>query len=99
MEFKTALAFNTPVNNMDNGWNCIVNDLLNIGAGIIKSSSNRGYGLDHFKNIFNYYYYYYEEYKIESENEEISTMIVFCKDTELALNQELSFTLKSLENI
>lgn len=86
MEFKTGLEFTIPIDKEDNGWNCIVNDLLNIGSGIIKSSTRRGYGLDHFKNIFNYFFIL-PEYISENENEGISTMIVFCKDTELSIDQ------------
>ncbi|PWH81909.1 hypothetical protein [Brumimicrobium oceani] len=56
MEFKTGLSFVAPTNKADNGWNCIINDLINIGAVKIKSSTKRGSGLEHFINAFNYYY-------------------------------------------
>ncbi len=37
MEFKTGKRFELPIDNYDNGWNCVINDLLNIGFGKVIS--------------------------------------------------------------
>lgn len=84
MEFKTGLSFVPPINEVENGWNCIINDLINIGAGKIKCNTKRGSGLEHFINAFNYFFFF-PEYKLENENTGIPKVIIFCKDTELGL--------------
>jgi hypothetical protein len=84
MEFKTGLSFVTPTKKVDNGWNCIINDLINIGAEKIKGSTKRGSGLEHFINAFNYFFFF-PEYKLENENTGLPKVIIFCKDTKLEI--------------
>jgi len=86
MELKTGKKFTNPIDNNDIGWNCIINDLLNIGTGRVTSSIKRSSGLDFFINAFNYYYYY-PEYKLENEESGIPKMIIICKDTEMVNNE------------
>lgn len=85
MELKTGLSFNPPKDNSSNNWDCIINDLLNIGSGVVKSSTKRGYGLDYFKDRFNFFFFF-PEYKQENESEGMSQLFVFCKDTELSID-------------
>lgn len=85
MELKTGKKFVNPIDKEDIGWNCIISDLLNIGTGKVKSSIDRGYGLDFFINAFNYYYYY-PEYKIENEETGIPKIIIICKNTERSID-------------
>jgi hypothetical protein len=83
MEFKTGLPFVKPNDSIDNGWNCIINDLLNVGSGKVKSSTLRsGFGLNYFMDAFNYYYYF-SEFALDNKNTGIPKIIIFCKDTEL----------------
>ncbi|PZU87838.1 MAG: hypothetical protein DI529_06630 [Chryseobacterium sp.] len=84
LEMKSGLSFTTPIDKNDSGWNCIINDLINVGTGKVKNNIKRGYGLNHFINHFNYFFFY-PEYIMENENFGIPKIIIFCKDTELAL--------------
>lgn len=84
LELKTGLSFSPPKNSTDNSWNCIVNDLMNIGTGIVPSSIGRGSGVDYIVNAFNDYDYY-PEYKKEFDYTGIPKMIVICKDKERRL--------------
>ena len=81
MELKTGKKFEIPSDSNDNGWNCIINDLLNVGSGAIKSSTERGYGIKELINAFNYYYYY-PEYWRENEEAGIPKLLIICRDTE-----------------
>ena len=81
MELKTGKEFTIPTDEKDNGWNCIINDLLNIGSGSVKSSTERGYGIKELINAFNFFFYY-PEYWIENEETGIPKLLVICRDTE-----------------
>lgn len=80
MEFKTGMSFSKPSDSIENGWNCIVNDLINIGTGKVPSTTNRGLGLDYVIDAFNYYTYY-AEYN-ETFPDGIPKLIIICKDKE-----------------
>lgn len=83
MEFKTGLPFVPPNNPQENDWNCIINDLLNVGTGKVKSQTVRsGFGLDYFVNAFNDYDYFPEFY-LDNNDFGIPKLIILCKDTEL----------------
>ena len=86
MEFKTGMSFSKPLDSNDNGWNCIVNDLINIGTGKIPSSRSRGLGLDYLINAFNHYLYY-PKYKQDFQ-EGIPKLIIICRDTERKISKE-----------
>lgn len=81
LELKTGLEFNIPTGNFDIGWNCIVNDLLNVGIGKVPSSTNRGYGLDYLINSFNFFFFF-PEYRLSLKDPGIPKLMIFCKDTE-----------------
>lgn len=86
LELKMGLKFTTPRNKLDNGWNCIVNDLLNVGSGKAPSRTVRGIGLEHLKNLFNYYYYY-PEYKAEHDRPGVPILLIICKDNERSIEK------------
>ena len=81
MEFKTGLAFKLPQNSNEIGWDCIINDLLNIGTRKVYSSIKRGSGLEYFLNAFNNFSYF-PEYKLEFKESGIPMLVIICKDTE-----------------
>lgn len=80
LELKTGLVFNTPTNDFENGWDCIVSDLINVGIDKVVSKNKRGTGLDYFINKFNYLFLY-PEYKLELEDSGIPKLLIICKDT------------------
>mgnify|MGYP003605960240 CR=1 FL=1 len=86
MEFKTGLTFLKPLDATENGWNCIINDLINIGTGKIPSTRNRGLGLDYVIDAFNDYTYY-PEYK-QNFPDGIPKLIIICKDKERQVSTE-----------
>lgn len=86
LELKMGLEFTTARNKHDNGWNCIVNDLLNVGSGKAPSRTVRGIGLEHLKDLFNYYYYY-PEYKAEHDRPGVPIMLIICKDKERSVEK------------
>ena len=88
LELKMGLKFNTPKNKLDNGWNCIVNDLLNVGSGKAPSRTVRGIGLEHLKDLFNYYYYY-PEYKALNNRPGLPIMLIICKDKERSIENQM----------
>jgi hypothetical protein len=65
-----------------NNWDCIIDDLINVGTGKVPSETTRGTGLKFILDIFNYYYYY-DEYKLETENPGLPTLYVIVQDKEL----------------
>lgn len=83
MEFKTGKKFSIPTEALQNDWDCIIHDLINIGTGVNPSSKNRGNGFSELIDSFNYFFFY-PEYKLEFDFQGISTMLIICKDTERA---------------
>lgn len=74
-------TFKTPLAGEDE-WNCIVDDMINIGTGKVPSSTARGYGLPFILDKFNFFFVF-EEYKMEIPNEGIPTIYIIVQDNEL----------------
>jgi hypothetical protein len=66
----------------DNGWNCIIDDLINVGTGKNPSSQVRGFGLDFVLDSFNYFLNF-EEYQLELPHEGMPSMFIIVQDREL----------------
>lgn len=65
-----------------NDWDCIIDDLINVGTGKVASSTSRGAGLKFVLDSFNYFFFY-DEYKMELENPGLPSIYVIVQDTEL----------------
>lgn len=71
-----------PPSNVSNDWNCIIDDLVNVGTGKVSSSIGRGEGLKFVLDVFNFYFIL-TEYKLELENPGLPTLFIIVQDTEL----------------
>ena len=65
-----------------NDWDCIIEDLINVGTGKITSSTSRGAGLKFVLDSFNFLFFY-DEYKMELDNPGLPTIYIIVQDTEL----------------
>jgi hypothetical protein len=66
-----------------NNWDCIIDDLINVGTGKVPSNTNpRGEGLEFILDSFNFFFFY-DEYKLELDNPGLPTMCIIVQDTEL----------------
>jgi len=74
-------SFKTPIAGEEE-WNCIVDDMINIGTGKVSSSTVRGYGLPFILDKFNYFFFL-GEYKMEIPDDGIPTIYIIVQDNEL----------------
>ncbi len=65
-------------------WDCIIDDLINVGTGKIGSKNQqvRGSGLKYVLDSFNFFFNY-NEYKLELDNPGLPSMFIIVQDTEL----------------